>query len=154
MECPGTPRPTPCLSNSCLSRVPPALSTSGHPSLNPPQFQLSYQGVLCTKSPRTMPAHAHFSYSSPARAHPLWSAPRTPSPHPTLALAIPPGCPLHRAQQIPQLVPHQCTLSPETPGTTPDYAHFSSGHPLRTDLAPPAYASHCFSQKTKVTRYT
>lgn len=89
VECPGTPRPTPCLSNNCLSRVPPALSTSGHPSLNPPQFQLSCQGVLCTKNPRTMPAHAHFSYSSPARAHPLWSAPRTPKPTPNLGSSYP-----------------------------------------------------------------
>lgn len=145
MECSRIHWPTPSLSSNCSIRASLALSTPRHPSLHPLEFQLSCQGVLCTKSPRTMPAHAYFSYFY-LPGHTLCGVPQNPPSHTQPWL------------QIPQLVPHQgtlcrdprdpssyplqlqlaChgTLCTESTGTTPGYAHFSSGYPKRTAPAP------------------
>ena len=63
---PGTLDPRPASAPATpLPRVPPVLSTPGHPGLY--SLQLSCQGTLCMESPRTAPGCTYFSFSCPAR---------------------------------------------------------------------------------------
>lgn len=109
MECPGIPGP-------CPARVPPVLTTSGHPDLHSLQLQRSWQSTLCMERPRIVPALAHLSNNCPSRVPPVQNTPRTswPMPWPWHQLPLPEH-PLH-----------------EVPWDAPAITHFSFSCPART----------------------
>lgn len=84
------------------------------PQMLPFPLQLFCQGTLCTESPGTIPSHAHFSFTYPARETSCMEHPRTLQ-----------ACTLLSSIHFPQ-----GTLCAENLGTH-QYTHFNSSCPVQ-----------------------